>query len=237
MALSLRIALTIVALCATIFHAHAAQRPPIEDLLGDRAFTGAALSPSGKYLAVRFAANGSRQRLAMIDLETRAAQQVAQFDDTDIADFEWVTDQRLVFDTDDGHIGVGDRQFGAGLWAVDRDGKDFVQLIAVTYRSSGKDKFGGREIQPWNTRLLFVNPKKDSETVYVHASATATRSMTTRSSGSTPATAMPRASTGRHATDGGCSTMTASRAWSANCRKTSRCCTTAILTRAMNGAS
>lgn len=49
---------------------------------------------------------------------------------------------------------------------MNRDGKNFRQLVAITYSTSGKQKFGV-ELQPWNTSLLHVSNKKDSESVYV----------------------------------------------------------------------
>ena len=166
MASPLRKLFTALALLTTALHVQAGPRPPMEDFFGKPAFTNAALSPSGKYLAVRFGVNGSNQRLAVIDLATRSAQQVAAFDDSDVGSFQWITDERLILDTNDSDIGIANRRLGPGLWAVNRDGKNFRQLVAITYSSSGQQKFGV-ELQPWNTSLLHVSNKKDSESVYV----------------------------------------------------------------------
>jgi len=171
MASPLRTLTTVLALFAAALQVQAAPRPPIEDFFGKPAFTSASLSPSGKYLAVRFSSNGSWQRLAVIDLSTKAAQQVAQFEDSDVGGFQWITDDRLVLNSYDSHIGVANRRLGPGLWAVDRDGKNFRQLVAITYNSAGKSKYGGAEIQPWTTSLLHVNNKKDSTSVYVARSS------------------------------------------------------------------
>ncbi|MFD2367003.1 alpha/beta fold hydrolase [Pseudoduganella sp. GCM10020061] len=156
-----------LALFALALQVQAGPRPPLEDFFAKPAFTGAALSPSGKYLAVRFGANGSRQRLAVIDLSTRSAQQVAAFDDSDVGDFQWINDERLVFNSDDRHIGIANQRLGPGLFAVNRDGKNFRQLIAITFASAGLDKLYNVELQPYNSHLLHVNAKKDSNSVWI----------------------------------------------------------------------
>ncbi|WP_395405074.1 hypothetical protein ACHMW6_01865 [Pseudoduganella sp. UC29_106] len=91
-------------------------------------FSEARLSPSGKYLAARVASKGERRRLAVMELDTLAIKVIAQFQDADIDYFEWVNDQRLVFNTYDAKETWADDQYAPGLFAINRDGSNFLQL-------------------------------------------------------------------------------------------------------------
>ncbi|MDQ1834368.1 alpha/beta hydrolase family protein [Massilia scottii] len=106
--------------------------PPIADFFDNPAFSAASLSPSGKYLAVRFSNDNKRDRLIVIDLATNAIKVVAQFADRDVDTFQWVNDERLVLDSTDKSIGPGDAIYGPGLFAVNRDGSGFKQLVQVS---------------------------------------------------------------------------------------------------------
>ena len=133
--------------------------PPIADFFENDASGGAQLSPSGRYLAYRTSKDGSRNFLAVIDLNTRQRKQVARFADFDIGQFRWVNDNRLVFDIQDTHSAVGDQEGTPGLFAVDRDGSNYLQLAdRGWYRSSP---------QPWNTFLLDQAGRQDSDWIYV----------------------------------------------------------------------
>ncbi len=87
------------------------------------------LSPSGRYLAVQAAGKNDRMVLAVLDLQTLAEPKfVAGFHDADVYDHYWVNEDRLVFDISDSPDGTT-RVMAQGLWAVDRDGNNFRQLI------------------------------------------------------------------------------------------------------------
>jgi dipeptidyl aminopeptidase/acylaminoacyl peptidase len=165
--------------CAAVF-SHAAvaaeppARPPIADFFENPEFSGALLSPSGKYLAVRVAAKGKdkdqRDRLAVVTLSDNSVLAVGNFSDADIGDFEWVNDDRLVFTATDRSVGQGDLRYAPGLYAINRDGSKFRQLVSrsgkpfITVSQGG---FGNRELLPWNTYLLGQRNAQDSEYVFV----------------------------------------------------------------------
>lgn len=133
--------------------------PPVEDFFENSAFGGAILSPDGKYLAVRTSQPGHRDFLAVVDLSTRTAKVVAGFRDADIGDFQWVNEERLVYDVRDRTDNYSSLDYGPGLYAVDRDGGRPVQLASRTYRQVAP--------QPWNTLMMGQAGSQDSDWIYV----------------------------------------------------------------------
>lgn len=103
------------------------------------------LSPSGRYLAIQSAGKTDRMLLAVIDLQTMETPKVvAGFKNADIFRHYWVNEDRLVFEISDSPDGE-QRVDNPGLWAVDRDGGNFRQLIQsnqlVIYESTNiKDR-------------------------------------------------------------------------------------------------
>jgi hypothetical protein len=85
------------------------------------------LSPSGKYVAGIVPVNG-RTGLVAIDVATRKPGHVATVNVSDIASFDWVNDDRLVFTIIDRQVGAG-AQRGSGLYTVKRDGSEFRVLV------------------------------------------------------------------------------------------------------------
>ncbi len=135
------------------------QLPAVEDFFGNSAFGDPVFSPNGLQLAIRAAAKGRRYALAVIDLEKGAARIVAEYDDEDIGEFHWVNDNRLVYNLQDGATASGDWRFAPGLFAVNRDASQRVQLA---------DGNGVRMApQPWNTFLLSQPGSQDSDFIYV----------------------------------------------------------------------
>ena len=149
----------------------AAARPPIADFFSNPEFSGALLSPSGKYLAVRLGKKGMRDALAVITLSDNSVKAVGNFSDADIGSFDWVNDERLVFTATDRTVGQGDARYAPGLYAVDRDGGKFIQLASRAGRpfitAGDASAIHSRELLPWNTYLLGQRNKQDSEFVYV----------------------------------------------------------------------
>jgi acetyl esterase/lipase len=117
------------------------------------------LSPSGRYLAIRSSKEASRDFLAVIDLESKEAREVARFRDLDIGQFRWVNDDRLVFDVRDAEYASADQDAAPGLFAVNRDGSGYLQLA--------RRRLMGGAPQPWNTFLLAQAGNQDSEWIYV----------------------------------------------------------------------
>jgi len=84
------------------------------------------LSPSGRYLGVLVPVQG-RIGLKVIDIDARSGRIVATMDGGDIVGFEWVNDNRLVFNGVILHQGMENRR-GTGLVAVNADGTEVVKL-------------------------------------------------------------------------------------------------------------
>lgn len=84
------------------------------------------LSPSGKHVAGIVPVNG-RSGLVSIDLATRKPGHVTTVNVSDVAWFEWVNDDRLVFTVIDRQVGSG-AQRGSGFFTVKRDGSEFAIL-------------------------------------------------------------------------------------------------------------
>jgi dienelactone hydrolase len=146
----------------------AAPLPPPESFFDNAVFGAARLSPNGRLLAVRIGRPGKREALAVLDLATNKASQVAVFADVDVGRFEWVNDQRVVFDTADKQLGVGDKRLGPGMYAVNADGSELLQLAlrrgsAPTNNTSALAK----KVQPANTLLHPQSGRQDSDSIYV----------------------------------------------------------------------
>ncbi len=102
----------------------ASQPLPVETYFRRPLMRAPRLSPSGKYLAAMIPA-GKEERLglAVLDLaDLHNSHVVASFADADILSVHWVNDDRLVFDLTDSEATYFELH-GAGLFAVDRDGK------------------------------------------------------------------------------------------------------------------
>jgi dipeptidyl aminopeptidase/acylaminoacyl peptidase len=157
-------------LAAAVHLASAAAPPPIEDFFENPEFSGAQLSPSGKYLAVRVGAKDKRDRLAVVTLADSKVQVVGNFSDADIGQFDWVNDDRLVFTATDRSVGVGDMRYAPGMYAINRDGTKFRQLVSRSgqpFITVNTGSVGARDLLPWNTYLLGQRNAQDNEFVYV----------------------------------------------------------------------
>lgn len=155
-------------LCSGVLAAAAHAATSVEHFFGSPALREAKISPSGKYIAIRGSHAGQRDGLSVLDLETRTIQPIAQFSDVDVDYFEWVNDQRLVFDTSDSKLAVGDRDKAPGIFAVNRDGKE-MRILAdrnVEEQSSTGSNIRSK-VLPYNTYLLERPGAQDSEYIYV----------------------------------------------------------------------
>jgi dipeptidyl aminopeptidase/acylaminoacyl peptidase len=153
------------AVLAQPVQASADAKPPIVSFFDHSAFGRVMLSPSGKYLAVRSAAANRHDFLVVIDLATSKATVVAAYDDADVDDFQWVNDGRLLFDLSEKKIGQGDKQYGPGLYAVDRDGQHLDQLVTRFWSPPTKTELMGKaQQQHWNTQMMHQRPRNDDFT-------------------------------------------------------------------------
>jgi dipeptidyl aminopeptidase/acylaminoacyl peptidase len=145
----------------------AAPLPPIESFFGNPAFSGATLSPNAKYLAARVSRKGKRDGLAVVDLTANSAKIVAGFSDADVGQFQWVSNDRLIYNAVDKQIGPGDVWDAPGLYAVDRDGSAYRQL--AMRGTSRVREHSISSFLPWNTFLLGQRGAQDSPFIYVQS--------------------------------------------------------------------
>jgi dipeptidyl aminopeptidase/acylaminoacyl peptidase len=144
----------------------AAPLPPIESFFENPAFSAALLSPDARRLAVRIGSDGKRDLLGVLDLETRAVKVVANFSDVDVGQFEWVNNDRLIFNSVDKRLGDGERHYAPGLYAVDRDGSRFRQLANRQGEAFVRDSIA-RPLLPWHTYMMQQKGAQNSDYVYV----------------------------------------------------------------------
>jgi len=103
--------------------------PPIEDFFRLPQYFGGELSPDGQWLAVVASPEGRRTQLVVVNLrDPKEARALVTMDDSDIHHVQWVNNKRLVFDIAQLQEAT-DKPTARGLWAVDRDGGDFRQLV------------------------------------------------------------------------------------------------------------
>jgi len=147
----------------------AAVLPPLASFFDNSSFGGAVLSPSGRYLAARSGAPGRRIILVVVDLQENTLKVVANFRDADVGHVMWVNDERLVLDVTDSEIGPRDVIYGAGLFAVNRDGSKPLQLADRRGQNfvSEATSMAAKKILPWNTFLMNQAGAQDSEWIYV----------------------------------------------------------------------
>ncbi|QBE64260.1 S9 family peptidase [Pseudoduganella lutea] len=142
--------------------------PPVQDFFDNAEFGGAILSPSGRYLAAKVTgAQGGRDRLAVLELATLDAKVVAAFADGDIGHFQWVSDNRLLFDSTDKDLAPGEVNAAPGLYAVDRDGKNFRAL--AERRGRFVRNGDSANLLPWHTYMLPQPGAQDSDSAYVRS--------------------------------------------------------------------
>lgn len=149
--------------------APAAPLPPISAFFNNSPFGAAKLSPDARSLAVRASAPGQRDFLLVVDLEKNEGKIVASYSNADIGDFAWVNNERLVFDTEEKSVGQGNKRYAPGLFAVDRDGSDLVQLAEREGGFFGGNASKTRKLLPWNTYLHRQRGAQDSDYVYVNS--------------------------------------------------------------------
>lgn len=110
-------------------HAQAlAAQPAVEDFFAAPRFDRPVLSPDGKMLAMITGAPGKRDALAVIDLATNKIHTTAHFIDADIGRFQWVNNQRLVYNIIDRKQTPGDARYAPGLFGINFDGSGNRQL-------------------------------------------------------------------------------------------------------------
>ena len=124
--------LLLVALYAVIgwvSYAHAAEIP-VEVFFQRPPFGAMQLSPNGMYIAAVVRLKG-RNNLEVIDLQKREARALTNFDDVDVLQVTWISDNRLLVAAGDAEEASGKARF-SGWFAVDRNGSGSKRLGAIT---------------------------------------------------------------------------------------------------------
>lgn len=144
----------------------AASPLPASLFFAPRSLGGATLSPDGRFLAMRVLPGGERQRvrLSVLDLANMQATVVAQYYDADIANFQWVNNDRLAYSLVDRQRGQGRQGFASGMFAVNKDGSRYRQL--ASQEGVVRDR-PGMLLQPWSTFLIDGISTQRGDFVYV----------------------------------------------------------------------
>jgi dipeptidyl aminopeptidase/acylaminoacyl peptidase len=100
------------------------------------------LSPDGLHLAAIARLNG-RNNLEIIDLQTREAKAITNFDYTDVIQFTWISNKRLILAVGDAEEASGRARF-TGWLALDRDGSRVLRLAITSI--VGSSPAGGDEV-------------------------------------------------------------------------------------------
>lgn len=100
---------------------------PVGEFFRLPSYSQMAMSPDGKKLAALAPVNG-RDNLIIIDLALRTSNPVTSFDFGDVADFLWLTNDRLFFRTADRQLETGAAQRYRGYFAADIDGTNSRNL-------------------------------------------------------------------------------------------------------------
>lgn len=108
--------------------AAAAAPVPAEVFFADSPVGHVELAPSGRSVAMAVQGPNGRHRLVVVDLATLKPTPAFGFRDGDVGWLQWLTDERLVFGARV-HENWLNRRFTDGLYAVNRDGSGFKQII------------------------------------------------------------------------------------------------------------
>ena len=127
--------------------------------------TGAAFSPDGKRLALRSRNKEGRAMLSVLDLDTLTPFPLYAAESDDVQSFFWVNNDRLAFTLSDLDAPQADVDAGPGLFAVNRDGKNFRQLVERqrAWLKNGNDQ---RNLLPWNTLPLTSQPSQQGPDIW-----------------------------------------------------------------------
>jgi dienelactone hydrolase len=132
---------------------------PIKSFFGPTSMARPVLSPDGKRMAV-LAGNDTSGRRDLVVLTfgpPLSAKLAARFSDADVAQVQWVNNERLVFTLTD-QTETYDNNICPGLWAVNQDGSESRRLVkndCWKHFVTNAAPIGSREL-PANHRLVSV---------------------------------------------------------------------------------
>ena len=130
---------------------------PAEAFYRHAEIEGAALSPSGRWLAIKTGLGGDRFGLVTVDLAKGGApQNAARFGNADVYDFHWVNDERLVLNVVDRAVTGGLQRLGGGLLSVRPDGTELKLLVKYRWGNLSATATAVREPLDPNHYLMKV---------------------------------------------------------------------------------
>jgi dipeptidyl aminopeptidase/acylaminoacyl peptidase len=124
--------LSALVLVTSIAQAQTASPIPVEQFFQRPDTSGAAISPDGRSIAIRRLSPHGRMMLVVLDTESQKSRAVANFNNADIEQFFWLSDERIGFTTV--NIDHGGEVGQTGLYAIDRDGSNRTMLRATIDR-------------------------------------------------------------------------------------------------------
>lgn len=133
--------------------------PPLQDFFRPSVLSNAVLSPDGKFLAGLRETN-KRSNIVVIDLATRKATIITNFNDSDAGTLRWVNNQRLMFRAYDRTRGGAD-QVGSGMFAINRDASGFLQLAERAWMTEGRKMLPANSA--YHSRVLTPDGKPTDE--------------------------------------------------------------------------
>lgn len=101
---------------------------PVENFFKPQQISSVELSPDGKFVAMMSIGDLNRVMLTVLDVETLKPTIVVRNPSLDVAYFSWINSKRLVFGLRDNNLSTRDIDSTNGIFAVDRDGKNYRQL-------------------------------------------------------------------------------------------------------------
>ncbi len=107
---------------------------PVENFFKPQQISSVQLSPDGKFVAMMSIGDLNRVMLTVLDVESLKPTIIVRNPSLDVAYFSWVNSNRLVFGLSDNNLSARDIDSTNGIFAVDRDGKNYRQL-AEKYRT------------------------------------------------------------------------------------------------------
>ena len=158
--LFLRLLVGCAALCLSWGPAQA--ESPLENLFRNAKYGSAALSPNGKYLATTANINGKSQ-LAVVEIETGSATNVAGYGTLDVTGIRWISDERMVYNIID-RDGEQTSSY-AGLYAVNRDGSQSFTLMDSPEHLLGRVDLATWLSEPRWLRMLAASLDNDPNAI------------------------------------------------------------------------
>jgi dipeptidyl aminopeptidase/acylaminoacyl peptidase len=157
---------SLIAGLAGLLASFAAPAQPVQSFFENPAFSQARISPSGRHVAMGVTPKGGHTQLVVLDTETMKANVAISPRDADIARIEWVNDDRLVFSVHNSDVAQGDNLLGPGLYAVQRDGSDYRQLVDRV-QPFARERTTASRMLNFFTRFHSATRKRDSDTIFV----------------------------------------------------------------------